>query len=131
MQTQRSYLMILHLELAMLTGIEDIPEGTKVRHSMGVETVFVMMGAKGAYYSDATGSGYVPLFPVTPVDTTGCGNAFTGEGLYMMLHKKKTVPEIVRFANATGAFCTTKKGGITGMPDREAVSDMIRKQMQR
>lgn len=112
-------------ELAMLTDTEDIPKGAEALHAMGVETVFVTMGEKGAYYSDKSGSGYVPSFPVTAVDTTGCGDAFTGAALYMMLYEKKTMHEIVRFANATGALCATKKGGITGMPDREAVLELM------
>ncbi len=112
-------------ELAMLTGVTDIPEGTALLHGMGPETVFVTMGAKGAYFSDAHNTGYVPSYNVQAVDTTGCGDAFTGAALYMLLHEDKPTGEVTRFACATGALCATKKGGVPAMPGREAVLELI------
>jgi fructokinase len=112
-------------ELALITDTEDIPRGAALLAAKGIETVFVTMGEKGAYYLDRTGSGYVPGFAVKAVDTTGCGDAFTGAALYMLLYEQKPIAEVVRFANAAGALCATKKGGIPAMPDKDAIIKLI------
>ena len=44
----------------------------------GVRRVIVTLGANGALLATDAGTRHVPAFPVTPVDTTGAGDAFIG-----------------------------------------------------
>jgi ribokinase len=44
----------------------------------GLRRVILTMGVNGALYGDTSGVRHVPAFPVSPVDTTGAGDAFIG-----------------------------------------------------
>jgi len=44
----------------------------------GVRRVILTLGANGALFATTGGSRHVPAFSVTPVDTTGAGDAFIG-----------------------------------------------------
>jgi ribokinase len=48
---------------------------------------------------------------VNPVDTTGCGDAFTA-ALSVLLLAGKSLEEIAEFANLLGAYLATKKGAV-------------------
>jgi ribokinase len=39
----------------------------------GVKNVVITLGAKGAYYANATGHGHCPAYKVKVIDTTGAG----------------------------------------------------------
>ena len=100
---------------------------------MGVEkkAVFVTLGKKGAYYATPQESGYVEGFEVDAVDTTGCGDAFTGAVHYYFCHAPQMpMAEIVRRANAVGALCATHRGAFDAMPDEQEVAAFLQSQKQ-
>ena len=78
-----TFLVPNETELAILTGM---PVGDRAEvaaaaghlHGMGVRTVIVTMGARGALLVDAEGTRAIDPVPATPVDTTGAGDAFIG-----------------------------------------------------
>lgn len=59
------------------TGSTDLDEGCQRLLAEGVGVVAVTRGADGARVVNATGTWDVPAFPITVVDTTGCGDAFS------------------------------------------------------
>ena len=62
---------------ALLRGAHDTPEAIAARwHGLGVRDVVVKLGPQGAYVSTPEERGLVPTTPVTPVDTSGAGDAF-------------------------------------------------------
>ena len=65
-------------ELAMLTGEADAAKAAQGLIQAGIQTVIVTLGAQGARIVDRTGARHVPAVRVTPVDTTGAGDAFIG-----------------------------------------------------
>lgn len=70
-------------ELAMLTGLPvgNVAEAEVAARTLverGVRTVIVTLGAEGALVVDAEGVTRVAPVAVTPVDTTGAGDAFIG-----------------------------------------------------
>lgn len=67
------------------------------------------LGAEGCVFTDGSQTVRVPGIPVSVVDTTGCGDAFTA-GLVVKLLEAASLEEIAQFANALGAFVATKKG---------------------
>jgi ribokinase len=78
-----TFLVPNETELAILSGmpVETLDEITAAARSLiakGIETVVVTMGSRGALL--VTGSTVTPIAPVavTPVDTTGAGDAFIG-----------------------------------------------------
>ena len=70
-------------ELALLTGMP-VADGAQVEAAArallakGIRTVVVTMGSRGALLVDEAGARPVPPAKVTPVDTTGAGDAFIG-----------------------------------------------------
>ena len=62
----------------MLRGYEETPEAIARRwHDLGANEVVVKLGAAGAYTSERHGDAhFVPAEKITPVDTSGAGDAF-------------------------------------------------------
>src|SRR6185312_8968214 len=65
-------------QLRGLTGIADLEDAGRALLAHGVTTVAVTCGADGALVIDADGTTAIPALPTDVVDTTGCGDAFSG-----------------------------------------------------
>ena len=70
----------------------------------------------------------IPSIKVSPVDTTGAGDAFIGCLLYQIaalhdpmkiLENTKLLIEMVKKANKAGAITTTNFGAIPSLPNQE------------
>lgn len=85
-----------------------------------VPLAVVTLGAAGAVLADASGAVHEPAFAITPVDTTGAGDAFVG-ALAVALSEGRPPRDALRFANAAGALATTKHGAQPSMPRRVEV----------
>ncbi len=124
---KRSHLCKFSLEEAqLLSGKKDIKEACQVLHSVGARIITVTLGAEGTYVSTPTASKTVPSIKVSPVDTTGAGDAFIGCLLQQIAALRQTeqvynkeglLHEMVRKANAAGALTTTRFGAIEALPD--------------
>ncbi len=115
-------------EMAMLLHVsaDDPASGANKLLEMGIKTCYITYGAKGAYYATASEQGFVDGFPVRAVDTTGCGDAFMGASIFLQFnHPEYGVRERVQFANAVGALCATKKGGMMAMPSYEQALNLF------
>ncbi|MBP2001914.1 sugar/nucleoside kinase (ribokinase family) [Paenibacillus shirakamiensis] len=117
-------------ELEFLTGSTDLEKGSRLLAGpFATELLLVTLGDKGSYYRAGELVGLVPGNLVQAVDTTGAGDAFFGGLLYGLLEDGRKVnywssselERLLRFANATGALATTRKGGIPAMPTLEEV----------
>ena len=78
-----SFLVPNETELAILTGMpvgtqDEIAAAALSLIAKGVGTVIVTMGARGALLVMASGTRNIAPVRVTPVDTTGAGDAFVG-----------------------------------------------------
>jgi sugar/nucleoside kinase (ribokinase family) len=60
-----------------LSGRDDLIEGCRELVAAGVGCVAATRGPDGALLVDAKGVQSVPAFAIDPVDTTGCGDAFS------------------------------------------------------
>jgi ribokinase len=113
-----------------LTGIEVTDEklaltAAKKIHEMGVGTVIITLGSKGAYlYRGGESGELVSGFTVEAVDTTGAGDAFNG-GLAHALSNGLSVREAMTFANAVAALSVTKIGTAPAMPYKEEVEKLL------
>jgi fructokinase len=67
------------------------------------------------YWLDGV-TGQQPAFSVTPVDTTGAGDAFVAGILHQLGTGTKSAAEIVRYAAAAGALTTQQPGAIDSQP---------------
>ena len=115
-----------------LTGIEVTDERTaltaaKMIHGLGVSTVIITLGSKGAYlYTGGDNGEFVPSFTVEAVDTTGAGDAFNG-GFAHAISKGYSVKDAMKFANAVAALSVTKIGTAPAMPYKHEVEALLAK----
>jgi len=102
-------------EAKMLSGLKGPEEIARFFLEAGVKTVALKMGSEGSYFKSSTGDeGYVPVFPVKAVDTTGAGDAFVAGFLAGYLFGWP-LNKVVRLANAVGGLAVSKMGATAGI----------------
>lgn len=89
---------------------------------LGIKDVIITLGAKGARHIDGDSGAVrdVPALPVTPVDTTGAGDTFTGfvlSGLDLGL----PITEAMDLASRAGALMVTRRGTADVIPTLKEV----------
>lgn len=115
-------------ETELLTGIKVTDEQSAQKASIklneiGVETVIITMGSKGAYVYSADVNRLVPSVKVEAVDTTAAGDTFNG-ALAVVLAEGTELIEAVDFANKAAACSVTKMGAQTSAPTRKEVYNL-------
>jgi ribokinase len=109
-----SFLVPNQSELAMLTGKPCANAGEAVFAAReivdaGVETVIVTLGAEGALLVTANTQRHVAAIRVSPVDTTGAGDAFIGSFAHYVAAGEDIVEALER-AVRYAAHSVTRKG---------------------
>lgn len=123
-------------ELALLTGmptetLTEIEAAARKLMDSGIRTVIATLGHDGVLLVTAQGATHVPTVDVTPVDTTGAGDAFIGSFAHFLASGQEVAQALhwaVRYAahSVTGhgtqksyadmatfkAFCATVPGGV-------------------
>ncbi|MBQ8002394.1 MAG: carbohydrate kinase [Clostridia bacterium] len=116
-------------ETKLLTGFKDEVEASEALIEMGIKTVIVTLGEKGAVVRNKDGYVYSAAQKVTAVDTTGAGDAFMGGFLYKVAQSGKrefTLDEIktfADFANKVAGYSVQKRGAINAMPSIDKVEN--------
>jgi ribokinase len=90
----------------------------------GRKTTIVTKGAAGAEAFGPDGRAEAPAPRVTPVDTTGAGDAFAAA----FLHAEKdgaTLQEALAFANAAAALSTQGVGAQTALPRKAEIARLL------
>ena len=105
---------------------EQLTAATGLRaDQLPVADVIVTMGSRGARYFDSK-SGETrdfPAIPVTPVDTTGAGDTFTGYAL-AGLDRGMPMAQAITLASRAAAIMVTRRGTSDVIPDLKDVMDM-------
>lgn len=121
-------------ELELLTGTNDLVNGSSILYEMGIRIALITLGSKGCFYRYPGGTGTVSAFNVQAIDTNGAGDAFLGGVLYWLsdlsineIEKidRNEFQRIIRFANAMGALTTTKQGAIPALPYLNEVNRLV------
>ena len=84
----------------------------------------VTLGPRGCYLQNRRGSCALTAPQVSPVDTTGAGDAFNG-GLVTALSEGKDLFAAAKFANALAAVSVQRMGTTNSMPTREEIDAFI------
>ena len=121
-------------EVQFLFGL-GVQEGAEhILRNYGVKLVFVTCGAEGCYFKNAVACGMVPsLKDIKVVDTTGAGDIFGGSAVWKLLQHGKApetlneeeLRDVVSFACTAAGLSTTKPGGISSVPAKEAVEQRL------
>ncbi|MEO9574325.1 MAG: ribokinase [Tateyamaria sp.] len=91
---------------------------------LGVTSIVVTLGSEGSKWLDVSAGSetHMPAIPVTPVDTTGAGDTFTG---YLVAGLDRGMPMLQALALATqaGALMVTRQGTADVIPDLKDIED--------
>lgn len=124
---EKSHLCKFSLEEALLlSGKENLEDACTFLHEIGADIITVTLGKDGTFVSTKTIKETVPSITVSPVDTTGAGDAFIGCLLFqiaelsnfeIIFDDRAALLKMVEKANKAGAITTTKFGAIVALPD--------------
>lgn len=92
-------------------------------HALGVSDVVVTLGSEGCLWLAGSGQEtHVPAVPVTPVDTTGAGDTFTG---YLVAGLDRGMPmlQALNLATQAAALMVTRLGTADVIPDLKQIED--------
>lgn len=115
-------------EAQLLSGKSDIHEACDILHEVGTKIITVTLGGEGTLLSTLGTKKIIPSIKVTPVDTTGAGDAFIGCLLYQISDLGNFDPVFEDFdllekmvvkANKAGAITTTNYGAIVALPTKD------------
>lgn len=95
--------------------------------AVGVRRAVVTLGSRGSVVLDATAASgdrvvEVAAVPVEAVDTTGCGDAFTG-ALAQQIAAGRTLVEAAGFAARVAAIAATRPGAQSSYPRLDELAD--------
>ena len=119
-------------ETQALTGIlpdageAGLAAAKKLMERGGAKYVVIKLGAQGCLVYDGSAATHIPPYPVKAVDTTACGDAFTG-ALTLNFLETGDILAAARYANAVGALTATGKGAMPSLPTSEAVKAFLKK----
>lgn len=127
-----SYIDILtpnETEAEDLTGIkvhtlDDAKKAASILRSRGCSMVIITLGAQGALLSQGETLEHFPAFPVKAIDSVAAGDAFNG-ALAAALTAHQPFHAALRFANAAGALCTTRRGAQESLPTKEEIEQLL------
>lgn len=122
--TYTDILKVSDEEMAMLTGTDNLEEGSQILTEYGIKLVMVTMGSKGAFVRYGECTEHVPGLCVKVADTNGAGDTFAGA---MLAQISKTpggleglefeqLLESVRYANKAASITCSRHGAIPAMP---------------
>jgi len=100
-------------------NVDDAQACAKVLIGGGLRRVIVTLGSKGSLVAGSEGATHVPPYSVTPVDTTGAGDAFIGS-LACFLSEGISEREAISRANLYAALSTLSPGTMKSFVSREA-----------
>jgi ribokinase len=97
--------------------------GTQALLDAGVGAVVVTEGARGARLVTPSGETRIPPHVVTPVDTTGAGDAFCGalSARLALDGGMSALPSALRSAAIAGALSTLVQGAVPSLPRWDAI----------
>ena len=107
------FLILIEVEADQLRDATGTPLG-----GLGVADVIVTLGAEGCLWVHDGREESFPALRVTPVDTTGAGDTFTGYVL-AALDEGRPMPDAIRLATRASALKVTRHGAADAVPTRE------------
>ena len=118
------------MEAELLSGIPiremgDVERAAQKLLSMGLQRVFISLGAEGMYAATRDESCWMENLPCTMVNTTGCGDSAMAALVWAYL-EELSLPQSVRAALAAGAITIESPETISP----EMCEELLRQRMQ-
>ena len=112
-------------ELTLLTEAGTEQGAIEEILARGVSAIVVKRGADGASYHDRDTTLHMPAFPAREVDPTGAGDCFGATFVTCRL-TGRSVPDSLRYANASGARAVGVRGPMEGASTFAELDALIR-----
>lgn len=121
-------------ELQLITGESDRDAALEMLHEWGAGAVAVTLGKDGTLISSPGFRMRIPSIPVTSIDSTGAGDAFTGALLWQIsrlpapadfIGSSELQQAFVTFANQVGAIVCTRLGAMAALPTLDEVQAFV------
>nr|WP_113865319.1 aminoimidazole riboside kinase [Brenneria salicis]NMN93083.1 fructokinase [Brenneria salicis ATCC 15712 = DSM 30166]RBP65163.1 fructokinase [Brenneria salicis ATCC 15712 = DSM 30166]RLM31669.1 aminoimidazole riboside kinase [Brenneria salicis ATCC 15712 = DSM 30166] len=109
-------------ELSFLSATDDPKQGIEqLMQRFPIQLLLVTLGSEGVWLHDRRQLQHFSAPYVTPIDTTGAGDAFVAgllQGLaeYNDLSQRDSWDSVIEQAQRCGALATTAKGAMTALP---------------
>ena len=122
-------------ELLLLTGTDDLEEGSRKLGEYGIRLIMITLGSKGVFYRCKKAAdeddlcGTVPAEKVSVCDTNGAGDTFLGAMLAQIADNGSIPAQSVQleafftFANRAAALTCSRAGAIPAMPTAEELGE--------
>ncbi|MCG3723795.1 aminoimidazole riboside kinase [Vibrio cincinnatiensis] len=117
-------------ELMFLTDCSDLQKSLETLELSSQKLIVITQGAKGALVIFNGQQKLITGTAVTPIDTTGAGDAFVG-GMLAQLSRLEiwneweVIEKAISWGNACGAFATTQKGAMTALPTLNQLQEVL------
>lgn len=118
-------------ELKLLCQTETVDEAVKqITHHYPEKLIIITLGKQGSIYYFKGKTQKVVGKTVTPIDTTGAGDAFVGGLLHGLAshidwQNSDDLTAIIQQANACGALATTAKGAMSALPNQSQLTQFL------
>jgi sugar/nucleoside kinase (ribokinase family) len=112
-------------EARLLSGRQDLAEAGQVLRDLGAGACAFTDGADGSLLVNADGALRIPAHPITPVDTTSCGDSYCA-GFIAGLDRGWPVEEALRLASAVSALVAQGLGTLGALTGFEAAERLMR-----
>lgn len=117
------------VEAEMLTGIkvsnaESLHIIVNRFFDYGIKNVIITLGSKGYFAGFSNVMEIIPAYKVTPIDTTGAGDVFSGS-LAAFLAEGMNIETAARMANASASISVTRLGAQDAAPKRVEIEKFI------
>ena len=108
-------------ESATLTGIKVTDEDSMVANyrafkKMGVATLIITVGDKGAFYANENGHEFLPAFKVKPVDTTLCRRYIYWCLEFTIEPDFSNITDAINFAQHASSLTVQRMGAMPSIP---------------
>ena len=117
-------LFVNEIEGAQLASLPLTVSAKEIADSLSglfpLQEIVLTLGSQGALYQHGDRQIFMPAEPVTPVDTTSAGDAFTGYFLAAKL-RGETPQEAMRIASHAAAIAVTRQGAAASIPRGDEV----------
>jgi fructokinase len=118
-------------ELSILTGTNNLEEGSYILSEYGISLILITMGSEGAYYRYNNKTGIVAGIKTTVVDTNGAGDTFLGALLYGLAQEANwrtcsidRLESHIALANRAASFTCSGNGAIPSMPTKAQLMEL-------
>jgi ribokinase len=110
-----------------VTGLDSAVEAGQWFLAQGTAHAVITLASSGAVLVSSKGTKHFAPFPVSAVDTTAAGDAFTGY-LGASIAQGLGLDDAIVLAMAAGALAVTKRGASPSLPQRAAVDALLAEQ---